>query len=80
MALPVNEPLVALFEVEPNLYQICGSTYTSSPRAGSTGAVMSSAVLTLGRKKGISRPALGAIFPFPTGPLLFLDLGANADC
>ncbi|MDY6892231.1 MAG: phosphate acyltransferase PlsX [Chloroflexota bacterium] len=48
--------------------------------AGNTGAVMTAATLMLGRKKGIIRPALGAVFPFPRGPLLCLDLGANADC
>lgn len=48
--------------------------------AGNTGAVMTAAILALGRAKGIRRPALGAVFPFPTGPLLCLDLGANADC
>ena len=48
--------------------------------AGNTGAVMTAACLTLGRKKGIGRPALGAVFPFPAGPLLCLDLGANSDC
>jgi len=48
--------------------------------AGNTGAVVTAALLTLGKKKGIRRPALGAIFPFPTGPLFFLDLGANAEC
>jgi len=48
--------------------------------AGNTGAVMTAATLMLGRTKGIHRPALGAVFPFPTGPLLCLDLGANADC
>jgi glycerol-3-phosphate acyltransferase PlsX len=48
--------------------------------AGNTGAVMTAAILTLGRARGIRRPALGAVFPFPTGPLLCLDLGANADC
>ncbi|MFC2059263.1 phosphate acyltransferase PlsX [Chloroflexota bacterium] len=48
--------------------------------AGSTGAVVTAALLTLGKRKGIRRPALGAIFPFPTGPLFFLDLGANAEC
>jgi glycerol-3-phosphate acyltransferase PlsX len=48
--------------------------------AGNTGAVMTAATLTLGRTRGIRRPALGAVFPFPTGPLLCLDLGANADC
>ncbi len=48
--------------------------------AGNTGAVMTAATLMLGRTKGIHRPALGAVFPFQTGPLLCLDLGANADC
>jgi glycerol-3-phosphate acyltransferase PlsX len=48
--------------------------------AGNTGAVMTAAALTLGRTKGIRRPGLGAVFPFPTGPVLCLDLGANADC
>jgi phosphate acyltransferase len=48
--------------------------------AGNTGAVMTAAALILGRTKGIRRPALGAVFPFPTGPVLCLDLGANSDC
>jgi glycerol-3-phosphate acyltransferase PlsX len=48
--------------------------------AGNTGAVMAAATLILGRTKGIIRPALGAAFPFPTGPVLCLDLGANSDC
>jgi glycerol-3-phosphate acyltransferase PlsX len=48
--------------------------------AGNTGAVMTAAALILGRTRGIRRPALGAVFPFPTGPVLCLDLGANSDC
>jgi glycerol-3-phosphate acyltransferase PlsX len=48
--------------------------------AGNTGAVMTAASLILGRTKGIHRPALGAVFPFPAGPLLCLDLGASSDC
>ena len=48
--------------------------------AGNTGAVATEATLTLGRKKGVSRPALGAVFGFPSGPILCLDIGANADC
>ncbi len=49
--------------------------------AGNTGATMAAALLTLGRIKGIGRPALGSVFP--TGenrPALWLDIGANADC
>jgi len=48
--------------------------------AGNTGAIVTAATLTLGKKKGVSRPALGAIFGFPTGPILCLDIGANAEC
>ena len=48
--------------------------------AGNTGAVVTAATLMLGKKKGVSRPALGAVFPFPAGPILCLDIGANAEC
>jgi glycerol-3-phosphate acyltransferase PlsX len=48
--------------------------------AGNTGAVMTAACLALGKRKGLARPALGAVFPFPTGPVLCMDLGANPDC
>ncbi|MBM3156640.1 MAG: phosphate acyltransferase PlsX, partial [Chloroflexi bacterium] len=48
--------------------------------AGNTGAVVTAATLTLGKKKGISRPALGAVFGFPAGPILCLDIGANSEC
>lgn len=48
--------------------------------AGSTGAVMAAALLTLGRIEGIQRPALGYLFATPWHTLLLLDVGANADC
>ena len=49
--------------------------------AGNTGASMASALLTLGRIKGIGRPALATIFPSGEGRLTMLvDVGANADC
>ncbi|MEO8538915.1 MAG: phosphate acyltransferase PlsX [bacterium] len=49
--------------------------------AGNTGATMASALLTLGRIKGIGRPALATIFPTGEGKLtMLLDVGANADC
>ncbi|MCL0041384.1 phosphate acyltransferase PlsX [Dehalococcoidia bacterium] len=47
---------------------------------GSTGAVAAAALLILGKKKGISRPALGIVLTSPSGPVLFLDVGANSDC
>ncbi|MGE5596485.1 MAG: phosphate acyltransferase PlsX [Hyphomicrobiales bacterium] len=49
--------------------------------AGNTGATMASALLTLGRVKGIGRPALATVFPTANGgATMFLDVGANADC
>jgi phosphate acyltransferase len=48
--------------------------------AGNTGAVMTSALLNLGRVPGIERPAIGTIAPFTPGGVLVLDVGANADC
>ncbi|RLC73010.1 MAG: phosphate acyltransferase PlsX [Chloroflexi bacterium] len=48
--------------------------------AGNTGALVSSAILTLGRKRGISRPALALLLPSLGRPVLFLDVGANSDC
>lgn len=49
--------------------------------AGNTGAAMAAALLTLGRIRGIARPALATVFP--TGEdcvTMLLDIGANADC
>ncbi len=48
--------------------------------AGNSGAVMAAALFALGRLEGIERPALGAVFPSPSGPFLLLDIGANVDC
>lgn len=49
--------------------------------AGNTGATMAAALLTLGRVRGISRPALALAYSTPTGKRkLLLDVGANADC
>ena len=47
--------------------------------AGNTGAVMASALMTLGRIQGIERPALGTVAPFSEAGILVLDVGANAD-
>ncbi len=47
--------------------------------AGSTGAAMAAATFGLRRLKGVQRPALAAQLPVPGGPVLFLDVGANAE-
>ena len=48
--------------------------------AGSTGACLAAATLVTGRIKGIARPALVTVLPASTGPVVFTDVGANADC
>lgn len=51
--------------------------------AGNTGAVVASAMLTLGRLDGVSRPALAAFFPNATGHgsgTVVLDVGATSEC
>lgn len=49
--------------------------------AGHSGAVMASALLTLGRIKGVERPAIATRLPTENGKgVLCLDVGANVDC
>ena len=48
--------------------------------AGSTGALLSAATLTVRRVKGIRRAAMGPIIPTATGSVMLIDCGANADC
>ncbi len=47
--------------------------------AGNTGALMAGALLTLGRIKGIDRPALAITLPSAHGGTVVLDVGANMD-
>jgi glycerol-3-phosphate acyltransferase PlsX len=49
--------------------------------AGNTGATMASALLRMGRIKGVSRPAIATPIPIPGGfsPNILLDAGANAE-
>ncbi|MGH2684934.1 MAG: phosphate acyltransferase PlsX [Actinomycetota bacterium] len=49
--------------------------------AGNTGATMGSALLRMGRIKGVARPAIATPIPVPgAGPTVLLDAGANAEC
>ncbi|MCL4863665.1 MAG: phosphate acyltransferase PlsX [Caldilineaceae bacterium] len=47
--------------------------------AGNTGGALAAGILTIGRMKGILRPALVAPFPTQHGFCIILDIGANAD-
>ncbi|MEY4131522.1 MAG: phosphate acyltransferase PlsX, partial [Actinomycetota bacterium] len=50
--------------------------------AGNTGATMASALLRMGRIKGVQRPAIATPIPVPNSPTptVLLDAGANAEC
>ncbi len=48
--------------------------------AGNTGATMASGLLTLGRLKGVHRPAIGTFVPHEDDFTFIIDVGANVDC
>jgi len=48
--------------------------------SGDTGAVMATSFLTLGRLEGVNRPAIATCLPTEKGVVVFLDVGANAEC
>lgn len=48
--------------------------------SGSTGALLSGAVIKLGRIKGVLRPAMAPVVPTATGQAILIDCGANSDC
>jgi len=48
--------------------------------AGNSGATLAAALLTVGRIRGVARPAIGATFPSAAGSTFLLDVGANVDC
>lgn len=48
--------------------------------AGNSGALLTGALLILGRIKGVDRPALGAVVPTKTGKCLIIDAGLNSTC
>jgi glycerol-3-phosphate acyltransferase PlsX len=54
---------------------------TAMVSAGNTGAAMASALLRMGRVKGLARPAIATPIPVPgTTPTIVLDAGANSEC
>jgi glycerol-3-phosphate acyltransferase PlsX len=48
--------------------------------AGNTGAQMAASLVLLKLHAGLTRPAIGTIFPTKREPVLVLDVGANVDC
>ena len=48
--------------------------------AGNTGALLTGALLNVGRIKGVARPALCPTLPSLKGPFVIVDAGANTNC
>ena len=48
--------------------------------AGNTGAQMAASTFILRLHEGLSRPAIGTMFPTANQPVVVLDAGANVDC
>ena len=48
--------------------------------AGNTGALITASQLKLRRIKGVLRPAIATVFPSKDKQIVFMDVGANADC
>jgi glycerol-3-phosphate acyltransferase PlsX len=48
--------------------------------AGNTGAQMAASLMQLRLFPGLTRPAIGTLFPTALAPVLVLDSGANVDC
>ena len=48
--------------------------------AGNTGAQMAASFMHLKLHAGLTRPAIGTLFPTAKDPILVLDSGANMDC
>jgi glycerol-3-phosphate acyltransferase PlsX len=71
-AKPRSSIVVAINEVKANRAQAMVS-------AGHSGAVMASALFSLGRVRGIERPAIAATIPTLRGQTVVLDLGAVTD-
>lgn len=80
-----DHPAVAL-RSKPNSSIAVGLNLVKEGKAdafvstANTGAVMATALFTLGRIPGIERPALAIVLPTVTGKVLLIDIGANADC
>jgi phosphate acyltransferase len=82
-----EEPLVALrrkpkSSINVSMDMVKQGRADAVVSAGHSGAAMASALLRLGRIKGVDRPAIGALLPtmIPGKQVLLLDVGANVDC
>ena len=80
-----EKPTVAL-RGKPNSSMVVGLRLQTEGRsdafvsAGNTGAQMAASTVLLKLHPGLTRPAIGTVFPTAREPVLVLDSGANVDC
>lgn len=82
-----HEPPLKAVRSKPNSSIVVGTNLvrdgiaSAFVSAGNTGAVLCASLLSLGKIKGIERPALGSFLDItPSTPTLLIDAGANANC
>ena len=82
-----NESPMKAIRSKPNSSIVVGINLVKEGKAasfisaGNTGAVLGAAMLSLGKVKGIERPAIACIMDItPSTPVLLIDAGANVDC
>ncbi len=62
------------------IQQLMNKNQDAFVTAGNTGGAMFNAIRTLGRIKGVERPALPAFIPTKSGKAVAVDVGVNVDC
>ncbi|GAH37765.1 unnamed protein product, partial [marine sediment metagenome] len=86
-AIGPNESPLAAIRSKPNSSIVVGINLVRDGRAsafvsaGNSGAVVTAALLNLGKIKGVPRPAIGSFINItPLTPVFLIDAGANVDC
>ena len=84
--IEMSEQPTTAFKRKPNASIVIAARLVKEKQAdglvsiGNTGAAMAVSMLTLGRIKGIDRPAIAAPIPSAKGTVVLLDAGATVDC
>ncbi len=84
--IEMTEQPTAAFRKKPDASIVVGAKLVKDKKAdalvsiGSTGAAMAVSLLTLGRIRGIDRPAIATLLPSSLGTVIMLDSGATVDC
>lgn len=84
--IEMNEKPTAAVRGKPNSSMVVGLKLQGAGEsdafvsAGNTGAQMAASTVILRLHGGLTRPAIGTIFPTSLNPVIVLDAGANVDC